>query len=104
MLKSVCVHRLHALKNIPAAVLLALLAFAPAVPAQTTLSLAEAQRLAVARSQQLAAQDSMIASAREMASRNTASSAAGSSRTLPRSTGSQPSAVISAHSAWRLLS
>ena len=67
MLKSVCVHRLHALKNIPAAVLLALLAIAPAVPAQTTLSLAEAQRLAVARSQQLAAQDSMIASAREMA-------------------------------------
>ena len=67
MLIANCARRSHALKNIPAAVLLALLAFAPAVPAQTTLSLAEAQRLAVARSQQLAAQDSMIASAREMA-------------------------------------
>lgn len=67
MLIANCVHRLHALKTFSAGALLALLAVAPAVCAQATLSLAEAQRLAVARSQQLVAQDSMIASAREMA-------------------------------------
>ncbi len=67
MLIANCVHRLHALKTFSAGALLALLAVAPAVGAQATLSLAEAQRLAVARSQQLVAQDSMIASAREMA-------------------------------------
>jgi len=74
MLKSACVHLLHALKTISAAALFASVVAAPVLYAQptapatpATLSLAEAQRLAVARSQQLVAQDSMIASAREMA-------------------------------------
>lgn len=77
MLNSVGFHDLHtsqatpvdglARRSLAGALLLALLAVAPCLLAQTTLTLAEAQRLAVARSQQIVAQDSMITSAREMA-------------------------------------
>ncbi len=77
MLRSNGVHRLHAPKSLSTktswrtglcrVVLFAALAAAPYASAQTTLTLAEAQRLAIARSQQLAAQDSMVSSAREMA-------------------------------------
>lgn len=47
--------------------LLASLAAPPSALAQAALTLAEAQRLAVARSQRLTAQDAMVTSAREMA-------------------------------------
>jgi outer membrane protein TolC len=59
--------RVIAILGVAALTLNASIALPQPVFSQSTLTLAEAQRLAVARSRQLAAQDSMITSAREMA-------------------------------------